>query len=67
MKYYEVDAKGNRLPCRIENFTPYHKEMSKFVNGYLIDFAADVLGEEAVAYKEKINFKYPNGGSFRPH
>lgn len=68
MKYYEVDRKtGKRLLCRIENFLPYSDELKDIAYGLITDISSDLFGEEAVIYKEKINFKFPQGNGFNAH
>ena len=68
MKYFEVDRKtGNRLLCRIENFLPYFPELREVAYGLITDITTDLFGEQAVIYKEKINFKFPQGSGFNAH
>ena len=68
MKYFEVDKKtGNRLLCRIENFLPFFPELHKIAFGIITDISSDLFGEQAVIYKEKINFKFPHGSGFNAH
>lgn len=69
MKYYENSLKdGTRILNRIENFLPYHKELDELVNGkWMQGMVSQLFGEEAVLYKEKINFKLPGGEGFKPH
>ena len=51
---------------RIENISPYHAGFRELSNLLKIP-AAQLLDEEAVLFKEKINFKMPGGDGFRPH
>jgi hypothetical protein len=68
MKYFELDrVNQKRLLCRIENFVSYYKGIADVVNGLLKDISSDCLGEDAVVYKEKINFKFPKSNGFRAH
>ena len=68
MKYFEVDKKsGKRLLCRIENFLPYMPELKEVAYGLITDISSDLFGEQAVIYKEKINFKFPQGSGFNAH
>ena len=68
MKYFEVDRKtGARLLCRIENFLPYYPELRNVAYGLITDITSDLFGEQAVIYKEKINFKFPQGSGFNAH
>lgn len=70
MKYFErsrVD-RARALLCRIENFVPYHEEFSRFLHDDAkIAVLSQLLGERAVLFKEKINFKLPGGSGFKPH
>ncbi|MGJ7922079.1 phytanoyl-CoA dioxygenase family protein [Neobacillus sp. LXY-4] len=69
MKYYENSLKdGTKILNRIENFLPYHKELDDLVNGkQMLELVSQLFGEQAVLYKEKINFKLPGGEGFKPH
>lgn len=70
MMYFEQSLKndGKRLLNRLENFAPYHEGFRALFDGdKLKGGVADLLGEPAVLYKGKINFKLPGGDGFRPH
>jgi hypothetical protein len=69
MAYYEdsVQEPGRRIIQRIEYFCGFHAGLSDLVNGRLKAAAGELLGEPAVLFKEKINFKMPGGGGFEPH
>jgi hypothetical protein len=59
---------GTRLVNRIENFYPYHAGFKALFDGdLLLGRVADLLGEPAVLFKDKINFKLPGGDGFKPH
>ena len=59
---------GRRLVNRIENFYPHHPGFKAVFDGdKLLGRVADLLGEPAVLFKDKINFKLPGGGGFEPH
>ena len=67
MHHYETTPVGVRL-SRTENVVPYHKPLRDFLTrGKVIDAISALLGEPAVLYKEKINYKYPGGGSYAAH
>jgi hypothetical protein len=57
---------GVQLINRIENMTPYHTGMAELAN-VLIPGAGQLLGEDAVLFKDKINFKMSGGEGFEPH
>jgi ectoine hydroxylase-related dioxygenase (phytanoyl-CoA dioxygenase family) len=70
LKYYEDSLRepGRRVLNRIENFVPYHAGLaSLLLDSPLQDCVSAALGEPAVLFKEKINFKLPGGGGFEPH
>jgi phosphonate degradation associated HDIG domain protein len=68
MKYFETSAKGGRLLCRVERFLEYHEEFDKLLRGpSLLGLLSELMGEEAVLYKEKINYKLPGGNGFGAH
>lgn len=51
---------------RIENTAPFHDGFAELAE-VLRAPVAQLLGEEAVLFKEKINFKLPGGSGFEPH
>jgi ectoine hydroxylase-related dioxygenase (phytanoyl-CoA dioxygenase family) len=70
MVYGEDSLKqpGARVVQRIEDFTPYHQDFAGLFNsGRMIDAVAELLGEPAVLFKEKVNFKLPGGDGFKAH
>jgi len=61
-------APGRRLISRIENFYPYHAGFRALFDGEkLRGRVGQLLGEPAVLFKDKINFKMPGGDGFKPH
>ena len=65
--YREMTDCGPRL-CRTENFLPYHDGVRALLTiGPMIETASALLGEPAVLYKEKINYKASGGAGFAPH
>jgi len=69
MSYFSKSLKDeSRLLHRVENFFPYHDQYDTAFNGeWFLSLVAQLFEEPAVLYKEKINFKYPGGESFKPH
>jgi len=69
MMYFEKSqADGSRILCRIENFVPYHEGFSKLITARRMQQAvSELFGEEAVLFKDKINFKLPGGDGFKEH
>mgnify|MGYP003546800753 FL=1 len=67
MKWYERTPHGRQL-CRVEDFVPYHVGLSQLLASEPISkVLAWLLGERAVLFKEKINYKLPQGAGFAPH
>jgi len=65
--YHEKSRKdGTDLVNRIENIAPFHDGFQALTNAMRAP-VAQLLGEPAVLFKEKINFKMPGGGGFAPH
>ncbi|MBI3399814.1 MAG: phytanoyl-CoA dioxygenase family protein [Acidobacteria bacterium] len=70
MVYFEdsLKAPGTRVLARIEKFSEYHAGMGRLVaDPRLLGPISDLLGEDAVLFKEKVNFKMPGGAGFTPH
>lgn len=66
MSFFEMDN-PNQL-SRIENFTPYHIGFKEFFNSEkILLMMKELMKEEAVLYKERINFKLPGGGPHAAH
>jgi hypothetical protein len=53
--------------CRTENASACAPPVAALVEATLRDTASSLLGEAAVAFKDKINYKQPGGAGFRPH
>jgi hypothetical protein len=67
LQYREMTDEGPKL-CRSENFVPFHDGLrSALTDGALVDTASTLLGQRAVLYKEKINYKLPGGAGYAPH
>jgi 2-aminoethylphosphonate dioxygenase len=57
-----------RIIQRIENFCPFHEGFDQLVRrGRLMDTVSRLFGEQAILFKEKINFKMPGGAGFKAH
>ena len=68
MMYFEqrvIDR--SRVLNRLENFAPYHEGFNLLFAGRMQDAVAQLLGEPAVLFKDKINFKMSGGDGFKPH
>jgi hypothetical protein len=67
LHYREQTDSGPRL-CRTENFIPFHKGLRALLTeGAMVETASALLGEPAVLYKEKINYKAAGGAGYAPH
>jgi 2-aminoethylphosphonate dioxygenase len=66
--YHEQSLKndGKDLVGRMENITPFHDGFCELTES-LAAPTGQLLGENAVLFKEKINFKMPGGEGFQPH
>jgi ectoine hydroxylase-related dioxygenase (phytanoyl-CoA dioxygenase family) len=70
MVYFEdsLTAPGARVLSRIEKFVEYDDALSRLVfDERVVGPASELLGDRAVLFKDKINFKMPGGGGFTPH
>jgi len=70
MMYFEQSLlrPGERVLQRIENFCPFHAGFAALCDGEkLRGSVSRLLGEPAVLFKDKINFKLPGGDGFKPH
>ncbi len=67
LHYREQTDAGPRL-CRTENFVPFHSGLRSLLSGGpMVAAAGALLGEPAVLYKEKINYKAAGGAGYAPH
>jgi hypothetical protein len=64
--YAEQTALGPRI-CRTENVSACHTGIASLVAGVMQDRASAALGEPAVAFKDKLNYKQPGGAGFGVH
>ena len=63
-----VSQPTRRVIQRIENFCPYHEGFDRFIrDGALSRWTADLMGGPVVLFKDKINFKMPDGAGFKAH
>ena len=69
-RYYETSQvePARRILSRMENFTFYHQGFERLLTSSRIEHTvSELLGEPAVLFKDKVNFKLPGGGGFEPH
>jgi len=62
-----ASAPDGKIFCRAENFVNFHEGMQELSKGLLADVVSQLLGEEALLFKEKINYKLPGGAGFAAH
>ena len=68
MQYFESTSANEHQLCRIENILRYHDGFSELARGArTLDLVTELMGEEGVLFKEKINFKLPGASGFAPH
>ncbi len=67
LHHLELTDTGPQL-CRTENFVPFHADLRALLTtGPMLETASALLGEPAVLYKEKINYKLSGGAGYSPH
>jgi ectoine hydroxylase-related dioxygenase (phytanoyl-CoA dioxygenase family) len=67
---YREDSRnrpGERIVQRVEDFCAHHAGFNALIHGRLKQAVEGLLGEAAVLFKEKINYKLPGGAGFEPH
>ena len=70
MMYFEdsLTEAGKRILCRVENFSPWHDGFRRmFTECRMQKICSQLLQDDAVLFKEKINFKLPGGDGFKAH
>ena len=70
MAYYETSNadENERILCRVEKYVDYHPEFQKLASSNkILSALQDLMGGPCVLFKDKINFKRPGAGGFRPH
>lgn len=67
LHYREMTGNGPKL-CRTENFVPFHEPLRDILTtGSVSQIVSALMGEPALLYKEKINYKLSGGAGFSPH
>ena len=68
MAYYETSNENERILCRIEKYVDFHPEFQKLANSKkVLSVLEDLMGGPCILFKDKINFKKPGAGGYRPH
>jgi len=63
-KFHEPDQRINRIEYFV-NYNDFFKDLSE--NKRVLKSITDLISEEVVLFKDKINFKYPDSQGFEPH
>jgi hypothetical protein len=69
MMYFEASKQdGSRIISRIEDFVSFHEGFAELITRRRMQEAvSDLFAEDAVLFKDKINFKLPGGDGFKEH
>ena len=70
MMYFEESKleKGKRILSRMEDIEPFHKGFSDlFVHGEIQQITSQLFDDDAVLFKDKINYKMPGADGFKAH
>lgn len=69
MKYFEKSQiDGDIILNRVENFCEYLPLVDALIQGEKIKtLIKNLTGRDYILFKEKINYKLPGGGGFKPH
>ena len=68
LNQYELTNDYRTVLCRTEKIIDNHKGMENIINyGLIPDIVSEISNFPVNIYKEKINYKYPNTGGYRPH
>lgn len=68
MPYAEINAAGETVLCRTENYAASHAGLNSLLRGpKLLEILRELSGEEMVLFKEKINYKLAKSGGFAAH
>lgn len=67
--HYEQSQKdiSEKILCRIENYVQYHSELTLFAKEFIHAIVSQLFQEEAILFKDKINFKLSGGAGFVCH
>ena len=68
LNQFELTNDHKKVLCRTEKIIDNHKGMKNIINyGLIPDLVSKISNFPVNIYKEKINYKYPNTGGYRPH
>jgi phosphonate degradation associated HDIG domain protein len=67
LHHFEQTDRGPAI-ARSEDLVPHHPGLRRLIcDGDIVQWVGELLGEPAVLYKEKINYKQAGGAGFAPH
>eukprot|EP00756_Hemistasia_phaeocysticola_P021125 Hpha_TRINITY_DN15757_c2_g8::TRINITY_DN15757_c2_g8_i1::g.37594::m.37594 len=73
MNQHETTLRGERVLCRSEYLVNHHKGIRELIvphetsETFVPEIVSTIHGRDIKLYKEKINYKYPHTGAYRPH
>ncbi|KAJ5669156.1 hypothetical protein N7462_010226 [Penicillium macrosclerotiorum] len=68
MPYDEININGQRQLMRTERFIDFHPKYKELVCGKKLgDILKAVSGDDMLLFKDKINYKQPDGNGFQAH
>jgi len=62
-----AEAQNPLQVCRAEDLLSCFPNLYHLIEGSVTVFLSQLLNEPYVLFKDKLNFKWPNGGAFPPH
>lgn len=66
--HHDEQTRAGVRRARTENFSPFHDGLHALLTTQAVPaMAGQLLGEPAVLYKEKVNYKHPGGAGFAAH
>ena len=66
MKYYE-NTSNDRILSRMEYFYNYDNFIKSLIDTKITPTLTTIVGEDMSLFKDKLNWKLPGGGAFKPH
>ncbi|KAF7887820.1 uncharacterized protein EAF01_010974 [Botrytis porri] len=68
LQYDEINKKGERVLCRVENFTTAVPGFGSLLRGIkLVSIVSQLANGQMVLFKDKLNYKFAGSGGFAAH
>ncbi|TGO11704.1 hypothetical protein BPAE_0902g00010 [Botrytis paeoniae] len=68
LQYDEINKKGERVLCRVENFTTAVPGFGSLLHGMkLVSIVSQLANGHMVLFKDKLNYKFAGSGGFAAH